>query len=213
MPVLPEAHATDRVDDAPDLSSLGATLAAAEPWDSTGATTSQQETAAGVGANTVWHKVLCLVAGQIAVTQNPSVPLPSPPASGDTYLHVLQGPLDGSELTDATLTQRSLIVSDDDSAGSLKGAVTIEGKSGVWYYIGSRSYSGGPIANQWVSVSLPKAPPEQWAPAAELDPADTGHALATPILSRRERIPAYQATGVIDAGADAEPLTGQIWPR
>ena len=56
-------------------------------------------------------------------------------------------------------------------------------------------------------------PVTAWAPAAELDPADTAHALATPILSRRERIPAYQATGVIDAGADAEPLTGQIWPR
>ena len=56
-------------------------------------------------------------------------------------------------------------------------------------------------------------PVTAWAPAAELDPTDTGHELATPILSRRERIPAYQATGVIDAGADAEPLTGQIWPR
>ena len=50
-----------------------------------------------------------------------------------------------------------------------------------------------------------------WEPAAELD--SEGPTLATPILSRRERIPAYQATGVIDAGADAEPLTGQIWPR
>ena len=56
-------------------------------------------------------------------------------------------------------------------------------------------------------------PVTAWGPAAELDPTDTGHALATPVLSRRERIPAYQATGVIDAGADAEPLTGQIWPR
>ena len=50
-----------------------------------------------------------------------------------------------------------------------------------------------------------------WEPAGELDSA--ARALATPILARRERIPAYQATGVIDAGADAEPLTGQIWPR
>ena len=50
-----------------------------------------------------------------------------------------------------------------------------------------------------------------WQPAGELDSA--ARALATPILTRRERIPAYQATGVIDAGADAEPLTGQIWPR
>jgi len=50
-----------------------------------------------------------------------------------------------------------------------------------------------------------------WEPAAELD--SEGRTLATPILARRERIPAYQATGVIDAGADAEPLTGQIWPR
>ena len=56
-------------------------------------------------------------------------------------------------------------------------------------------------------------PVTAWAPVAELDPADTGHALATPILSRRERIPAYQATGVIDAGADAEITVGQIWPR
>lgn len=50
-----------------------------------------------------------------------------------------------------------------------------------------------------------------WEPAAELD--SEGRTLATPILARRERIPAYQAAGVIDAGADAEPLTGQIWPR
>ena len=50
-----------------------------------------------------------------------------------------------------------------------------------------------------------------WEPAGELDSA--ARALATPILARRERIPAYQTTGVIDAGADAEPLTGQIWPR
>ena len=56
-------------------------------------------------------------------------------------------------------------------------------------------------------------PVTAWVPTAELDPTDTGHALATPVLSRRERIPAYQATGVIGAGADAEPLTGQIWPR
>ena len=55
-------------------------------------------------------------------------------------------------------------------------------------------------------------PVTAWAPAAELDPADTGHALATPILSRRERIPAYQATGVIDAGADAVRPAGIVFP-
>ena len=56
-------------------------------------------------------------------------------------------------------------------------------------------------------------PVTAWGPTAELDPTDAGHELVSMILSRRERIPAYQATGVIDAGADAEPLTGQIWPR
>lgn len=52
-----------------------------------------------------------------------------------------------------------------------------------------------------------------WASPADYDPTQAGMSMLTVILARRERIPAYQATGVIDAGADAEPLTGQIWPR
>lgn len=55
-----------------------------------------------------------------------------------------------------------------------------------------------------------------WAPAAEYRlgvTTEQGMSLVTPILSRRERIPAYQATGVTGSGEDVEITVGQIWPR
>ena len=210
MTVFAAAFATDLIDDAPDISSASSIA----PWNNIGATTSPAESL--IGPRIVWHKVFTPAPGAVVVTQNP--PLASIPTgvldAGDTYLHVVQGPADGSELTDATLGLNVAVYSNDDGGGALKGMVTIPtAPGGVWFYIGSRSFSGGDIANQWVQVTLPRPPVTAWEPAAELDSAETGRALATPILSRRERIPAYQATGVIDAGADAEPLTGQIWPR
>ena len=210
MTVFADAFATDLIDDAPDISSANSIA----PWSNIGATTSPAESS--IGSRIVWHKVFTPGPGVLVVTQNPS--LASIPTGvldgGDTYLHVVQGPADGSELTDATLGLNVAIYNNDDGGGASKGMVTIPAApGGVWFYIGSRSYSGGDIANQWVQVTLPRPPATAWEPAAEIDSAGAGRALATPILSRRERVPAYQATGVIDAGADAEPLTGQIWPR
>lgn len=208
MTVFADAFATDLIDDAPDISSANSIA----PWNNIGATTSPAESS--IGSRIVWHKVFTPGPGALVVTQNPSLVPTGVLDGGDTYLHVVQGPADGSELTDATLGLNVAIYNNDDGGGALKGMVTIPAApGGVWFYIGSRSYGGGDIANQWVQVTLPRPPVTAWGPAAELDPTDTGHELATPILSRRERIPAYQSTGVIDAGADAEPLTGQIWPR
>lgn len=51
-----------------------------------------------------------------------------------------------------------------------------------------------------------------WAPVGELKPAPGPSAIAV-ILSRRERIPAYQATGVSGSGDEVEVSVGQIWPR
>lgn len=59
-------------------------------------------------------------------------------------------------------------------------------------------------------------PVTEWAPAAEYRlgvTTDQGMSLVTPILSRRERIPAYQATGVTGSGEDVEVTVGQVWPR
>lgn len=56
-------------------------------------------------------------------------------------------------------------------------------------------------------------PVTEWGPAAELNPGQEGPSLVEVILSRRERIPAYQATGVSGAGEDVEITVGQIWPR
>lgn len=53
-----------------------------------------------------------------------------------------------------------------------------------------------------------------WGPSAEVNPNGAGRSLVAVILSRRERVPAYQANGVTGtSGEDAEPVVGQIWPR
>lgn len=56
-------------------------------------------------------------------------------------------------------------------------------------------------------------PVTEWGPAAELNPNDEGMSLLETILTRRERIPAYQATGVSGSGDDVEITVGQVWPR
>lgn len=57
-------------------------------------------------------------------------------------------------------------------------------------------------------------PVTEWGPPAEVDPDGDGMSLVACILSRRERIPAYQANGVAGTGGeDVEPVIGQIWPR
>lgn len=54
----------------------------------------------------------------------------------------------------------------------------------------------------------------EWDPPAEVDPDGSGMSRVATILSRRERIPAYQANGVAGTGGeDTEPAIGQIWPR
>ncbi|MBF0724078.1 hypothetical protein [Sanguibacter inulinus] len=56
-------------------------------------------------------------------------------------------------------------------------------------------------------------PVTSWGPSAELNPGDEGASLIEFILSRRERVPAYQATGISGTGEDAEITVGQVWPR
>ena len=53
-----------------------------------------------------------------------------------------------------------------------------------------------------------------WGPPVEADLDGEGMSLVACILSRRERIPAYQANGVVGAGGseNVEPTIGQVFP-
>ena len=64
-----------------------------------------------------------------------------------------------------------------------------------------------------VVTKVKDAAPE-WAQPGVLDPGGDGMSRVVSILSRRERVPAYQANGVAGTGGeDVEPVVGQIWPR
>lgn len=56
-------------------------------------------------------------------------------------------------------------------------------------------------------------PVTSWGPSAEMNAGEEGASLIEVILSRRERVPAYQATGISGAGEDSEVTVGQVWPR
>ena len=65
-----------------------------------------------------------------------------------------------------------------------------------------------------IVVTRTKDAVPEWAQPGLLDPDGDGMSRVARILSRRERIPAYQASGVAGAGGDdVEPATGQVWPR
>ena len=194
--------AADLVANAPNLTDgQGRPSNGTADWDTTAATMQPGEDR----DKTVWHKVYVSSPGTCVIDHAGGAP-------GDTLMIIYRA-VNGNAQAVSDLT---MVVADDDSAGNQKARCTFTATPGVnWFYIASSLLSGGPYSGGKLNWAIPKT--YQWgvtdfarslvdSASGVSQPAKLAH-----IVAQNPRTLAYLAAHA--ASGFARPTSGVLLPR